>query len=621
MIVSPQAHNVSIWLQLDIPPTDKDASGAVYCAVFPAGTVPSSSDFLVSVGSMVSYTSAINPAGVTVYVTQLVALTSYTSYCYIEAAGGWGVTYQTVLSTARTFDTACCKVVTFTNAPSAVFGDVTKYKSGSSVSKYVFTYAVEAAPRYTKTIRVIPRFFFANGTAIVAGITATPSSVVFTGDMVSYQLTSNGLFYLTADRTIAGSILVQLVISGPGSNEFTSGTSTIVTIISSNDPLPAPILLSTVFGNNGASFAINFDTTTDQAGITASYWYCSQLFTFVGSNYTTCSWSDSATVTGKFGTLDLTKSYLSPGNLVTVRGGLLRATCAVPGVPRCRLNLVTNATTVPVDPPTIALSPSIVMIMPTQIGGCTDLKIDLSATTGNGGRPWSSVVWKVTTSAGGGADLQQYLKSNYQNSSGTVTVPRAQLASITYSISVTLTNFLGGSATMVKSISISPDRDQPVPSIFGSSSLTITAASVLQLVGSAQLSPCASSNIISYSWSIADSTGAVLSNLKSTSVDNRKFSLPAYSLKALSSYTVTLTGSCMVQPTLLQIVLPPLAHSVDEQHLLINPLLHPNQIDSQIDVVVGCSIVFQCLHGQRICGPWECGDGSERGICQVHTSR
>ena len=546
MIISPQTHNVSIWLQLDIPPTTKDASGTVYCAVYPYGTVPSSADLIVSEGAMMEYTSAIDPAGVTIYVTQLVALTSYTSYCYIEAAGGWGVTYQTVLSTARSFDTACCKVLTFTNAPSTVFGDVTKYKSSSSASKYVFTYTVEAAPRYSKTIRVIPRFYFANGTAIVAGVTATPSSVVFTGDMVSYQLTSSGLFYLTAARTISGSILVQLMTTGPGSNEFSSGTSTSVTIIGSNDPLPAPIMLSTVFGNNGASFTINFDTTTDLAGITDSYWYCSQLFTFVGSNYTTCSWSDSATVTGNFGTLELTKSYLSPGGRVSLRRGVLRAMCAVPGVPRCLLNLATNATTVSVDSPTITLNPSIIMIMPTQIGGCTNLKIDLSATTGNGGRPWSSVVWKVTTSAGGGADLQQYLKNNYQNSSSTVTIPRAQLASITYFISVTLTNFLGGSATMAKSVSVNPDRDQPVPSIFGSSSLTITAASVLQLVGSAQLSPCASSNIISYSWAISDSTGAVLSNLKSTSVDNRKFSLPAYSLKALSSYTVTLTGQCML---------------------------------------------------------------------------
>ena len=97
-------------------------------------------DLLVNVATSVHYKSAIDPTGVTVVVSGLIALTSYTSYCYIEAAGGWGVSYNTVLKTAMSFDTQCCKEITFLNAPSYVFGDPTKYKS-SSASNYVFTYA------------------------------------------------------------------------------------------------------------------------------------------------------------------------------------------------------------------------------------------------------------------------------------------------------------------------------------------------------------------------------------------------------------------------------------------------------------------------------------------------
>ena len=108
-------------------------------------------DLLVNVGTSVHYKSAIDPAGVTVVVSGLIALTSYTSYCYIEAAGGWGVSHATVLKTAMSFDTECCKDITFLNAPSYVFGDSTKYKS-SSPSKYVFTYAgswSNTPPSYT----------------------------------------------------------------------------------------------------------------------------------------------------------------------------------------------------------------------------------------------------------------------------------------------------------------------------------------------------------------------------------------------------------------------------------------------------------------------------------------
>ena len=94
----------------------------------------------MNVATSVHYKSAIDHAGVTVIVPNLIALTSYTSYCYIEAAGGWGISHDTVLKTAMLFDTQCCKGITFLNAPSYVFGDPTKYKS-SSPSNYVFTYA------------------------------------------------------------------------------------------------------------------------------------------------------------------------------------------------------------------------------------------------------------------------------------------------------------------------------------------------------------------------------------------------------------------------------------------------------------------------------------------------
>ena len=345
----------------------------------------------------------------------------------------------------------------------------------------------------------------------MGGVTASPSSALYTHDMALSLLATHGKFYLTANRFISGDILVQVVATGMLTTEYNAASTVVTILASSNGPLPSPNLLSVVFGNNGASFAIGFDTETDQAGIVANYWPCNQLFTFPGSSYTTCSWSDSATVTSKFGVIDPSKPYLSPGQSFTILGGRLRATCLVPGLPRCQLNVAANASTVTVSPPSTPLVPSIVLIMPTQVGGCTDLKLDLSATAGSGGRPWANVAWQVTTSLLSipGTPTQQYLRNNFDNSSWTVTIPRVQLAAITYSISVTLTNFLGGSASFLKSVMVNPDRDQPTPFIYGDSSLTITSDTVLTLVGGAQLSPCASSNIIAYVWTVYNASGSV----------------------------------------------------------------------------------------------------------------
>ena len=145
------------------------------------------------------------------------------------------------------------------------------------------------------------------------GVAALPPSVTYTDQMSPSLLSTLGQFYLTAEWWFSGNIVVKLVATGDMRNEYSMDHAT-VTIVASVAPLPSPSLLTAVFGDNGASFEIGFDTGTDQAGMVADYWPCSQLFTFPGSKYTTCSWSDSSTVTGKFGIFDATKMYLSPGN-------------------------------------------------------------------------------------------------------------------------------------------------------------------------------------------------------------------------------------------------------------------------------------------------------------------
>jgi hypothetical protein len=281
LTVVAQAHNVTIWLRLGIPPSTKDAPGSVYCAVFPANSPPpASADLVVSNGVMVTYKSALSRAGVYVTVPGLISLASYQSYCYVEAQGGIGMSNAAVLKTAATFDTACCKAIAFGNAPTYVFGDVTKYPAGTASSKYVFTYSVEAYPRYDPYVAVTPRFYFLNGSRVNGGISAVPRSVTFTPGMAATQLTSAGQFYIVASPLVSGTIVVRLGVSG--STEYGSD-STAVQILSVNAALPAPQLVSAAFGSNGATFSVNFDQDTDQAGISAGTWPCVRLFNFTGS--------------------------------------------------------------------------------------------------------------------------------------------------------------------------------------------------------------------------------------------------------------------------------------------------------------------------------------------------
>ena len=71
------------------------------------------------------------------------------------------------------------------------------------------------------------------------------------------------------------------------------------------------------------------------------------------------------------------------------------------------------------------------------------------------------------------------------------------------------------------------------------------------LTGSGQLSPCASSNILSYNWSITNSSGYSL-KIKSSSRDPKSFIVAPYIFPAGTSYTATLTvNSLNAQGTIL----------------------------------------------------------------------
>jgi hypothetical protein len=58
----------------------------------------------------------------------------------------------------------------------------------------------------------------------------------------------------------------------------------------------------------------------------------------------------------------------------------------------------------------------------------------------------------------------------------------------------------------------------------------------LTLTGSATLSSCASSNKLVYSWTLTNSSGITLP-LQSSSINPRKYVIPAYTFEAGSSYT------------------------------------------------------------------------------------
>ena len=502
---------------------------------------------------MRQYITSTEP--VTVVISGLLALVSYTAYCHVELSDGSGSTYTDMISMSREFSTSCCRRILLTNSPASVYGDVSQYSiaGNSDISSYVFSYHLESPPSRGSVV-ITPTISLIDGSTKNATLVSVPSSSEFFSTISPSKL--KGIFYLSTSPEVSGTFLISLVVSGQDSKNFTASTTT-VDIMTISQPLQAPSLKSCQFDSSGGYLVIAFDKSTDQAGIIANEWSCSQLFIFADANTASCSWTSLSTIKVTF--TALTASSLKPNDTLSVKGGMLRSACrsgtncnnnhllrsqqihtdivhkdSVPYIP------LSSALSVIVQRPALPVAPIIVVIVPTQIGACNDLMIDLSSSTGSGGRPWSSVVWTVLAKNGDTTALTTFLNNNFDSSLNYVIVPRNLLIRTTYSVGVTLTNFLGDSSSSTSIVSVSSDPNLPVAHILGSLSKVIKASDILDLQGSAVLSKCGVVSSVKYSWALTNSSGSNIV-LKSTSVDPRKYVAPAYSFNAGSSYKATLT--------------------------------------------------------------------------------
>ena len=541
LYVNPGASNttVKIALQYSYAPL------TVYCLTLKLSQgLPTSTGLIRSTGTSVQFNPGDN-SNLTVSATGLNALQRYQIFCYVQLSDGTGSSFFDVVNSAMAFNTTCCKAINFVNAPVSVFGDVTLYNAKSPQSSYVFRIALESAPM-NGNVTIIPRIRLANGQVpnqLTQAVNATPSALTFRSTTPN-QLT--GQFFLNAYPFVKGSYRIDLMIQGSARSQYFGGTSTVVTVLSSSQPLPAPRLLDAVFASSGGYVVISFDTATDQAGILDNSWSCDRLFTFVSASLASCTWADLSTVRAYPSPLSTNPNTpgraMQPGDTITLAGGKIRVQCRVGTV--CTDNFVAATVTTSIQQPLNPLIPTVSVGVPNTIGGCSDLLVDLSSSTGNGGRAWQSITWNVASQRGDPSPVANYLSSYYDINSNTALVPKLLLLNTKYSITATLFNFLNGSASGTSSVTVSGDINLPVASIQGPSLVNTKANTVLTLVGTAALTPCSQSNILKYTWTVKDPTNPT-KTFASSSIDPTKFLINPYKLTAGLTYGVTLRVDVM----------------------------------------------------------------------------
>ena len=517
--------------------------GSIYCYLDADSIIPS---ILTSTIFNAGVSSAFyaGESYVELTVTNLIAYQKYVGYCGVKLVENKGVsTDRQILATQLKLTTLCCRAITFSSSnPSFIYNDSSVYGATSDlVGKNIFKIAVVTLP--SSPLIITPILYDLRNKSINSDVACSPSSKLFAANSSSTTFS----FSLWPTSLLTGKYRLSLQISGIESVAY-QVPNVWLSVLSIQSPPMTPSISSARMSDSGSGVFILFDSNTNYGGLSStSSWLCSELLSFDGSRSSTCNWINRTAI---YAALSVSSSVV-PTSLVTLKGGIIKASCtSVTTIVKCSDYDSAAPQSVSIRSPWNGIVPEVILQMPSEVSGCDAVTIDPTATTGNGGRSWTSVKWKIFFGNGTSASsITAYMKSVLSTGS-IVTIPSSMLEARTYYVTLTVTNFLGKSASRTASFSYGADSNIPSVKIGGSSSLMMKSSAGLELFASTELSSCASlkrQSTIKYEWKVNKVAGAQIMTtpLKSTSKSDLRFYLPAYSLSAGSLYQVQFIASAL----------------------------------------------------------------------------
>ena len=515
--VDPTLTDVSleIWVEYD---------ATVQIGIFEAGTVVQSTTAITLQNRQ--YRSQSNK--VVMSLTGLTPATDYDVYLLTRSFMGSVMTLANVLKSKTTFSTFCCRNLTISlNSLSVIQGRDSLYTISVSMAKL-------PTRNITLTIQLVH-------TATGSVTSAFPSSVIFSSQQSATSLNS-ALSISSSSTQITGQLKLSAVISGYDRKGYVINyaASRHINIISAHQQPAPPILKSSQFSNDGTLLMVLFDSPTNMGGSLGSVFACSLMFEFTGSSATSCRWQNS----------QLVFVYLGGSASVVVddkfglRTSVIKASCPVDT--NCSTWGYSPTSTTRILAPSIALVPVVSIASPQLLSICSSLTIDISGSSGSAGRSWTNATFGVISASSSStsavqcaANVAQFLNSRHYVLSPPTAIPSSLLNAGSYSISVTLCNFLGGCGQSSVVVVI-VNKLIPLVVIQSVSFQTIKRSFALRLPSNAYLPTCNSSIVsrksLQSSWSVFVNGVQTLS-LQSTSKQSGTFLVPSYTLQTTSLYT------------------------------------------------------------------------------------
>jgi hypothetical protein len=515
-------------------------TGFLYCAAFVGNVSVASTQTVKQFGTVM----IIRTAGpVTVDIDGLIPDTSYSVYCVTQdPTGVYVMPLALVADSLVSLRTQCCRSifmpVLYTNIPAVS-------TASTSSSTQIDTLSLEALPTSGSLVVTLSLTSFncsySNTSSLTPSAAANPSSFEF------YPSTTA---ILSKNFVILGNPgCYKLLASGAGIDSYNNFTKTIYIRSTTTPPRP-PSLASAQFSNDGLRITATLDSPSNKGAkfnpFYLSSFNCSYVLNFRGSAASSCIWSSASVLVATV------CSMVKVGDSVSLVSGSVTAAC--PTGLSCR-SVNSNSPSVSVLAPALPIIPTVSLSGPSTIGSCTDLRMDPTATSGNGGRGWSKLVWSVSGTgvhifSANLTSIADFLNYYYPTTSRVAVIPGSMLTAGSYAISLEVTNFFGQTSYGAVTVAVTLSTTLPTLSVAGPSTVTMYRWQSTALVASASFVTACSSDVVDncpiYEWDVFE--GAyVNSALKSTSKTGMNFKLASFTLQANTVYLVRVSlFSCSV---------------------------------------------------------------------------
>eukprot|EP01038_Epipyxis_sp_PR26KG_P005442 gene5442-7535_t len=511
------------------------SDGLVYCGGWTNGSLVLSLNqlYLNSFSVRASNNSQVN-----VTINNLNPSTQYDIYCFTESTLGIQQSFSTVMKNMQKIYTKCCNILTVSFTSLSIAPNVPQFN--------LISLQLLSKPSVSFSVSILVYKYSENSedTGIVGGF--VPSSIVFGSKRSSLLSFSSSLNPLSSGKyKIVGFSYSQSdIIISYSNNVNSSFNYQVLNILSSEEIPPTPSLLEARFSSDGSYLSILFDYETNM-GNTLSSFDCSDLFNFSCSSSSRCRWNSRRNV---FAFIDNDVKCASPESPFSIANNAnIKAKCLSTNgyCDQSNWDFVSRKV-ISIKKPTTIIAPKVSITSPSAIGGCDSLYLDISSSSGSGGRDWSIIAVNTSIKLSGSKSIDlsplQNLLNKFKISPPTIIPVNYLPRGFLYNFQVTLCNFLGGCGVASKQI-IALDDIIPSVTIAGPQLLSINVFSTLLAQTDIVTSSCGNSsrsfNASNYKYSWSLSIGNIpLLELSSTSRDQSKFKLSPYNLKAPLVYTL-----------------------------------------------------------------------------------